>query len=339
MRTAALAVGTIFFVQLSCTVEEWIFKALPGFRFHWFVALVELVLFSVAGRAAQGVHAPPRRGPMLLYWGVGGSLALGSGLGKVAFRYLNYATGTVLKSMKLLPVMALSAFWLRRVYTSGEVVAALLMVSSAALFGLGERELEPSFHPLGILLSFACLFAQAVQSNLQDALLRDKGCDVHEVMKMANACGAAFVLAVTLASHELLPALGFFFGSATALGLLLVRTAAFYIGALLYTMLLQRAGAVTAVAVTTVRKSLTVLLSFALFPKQWSAKYGWGSACLVVAIALDARAHQQRGGPPRVAGAPHAAGQHAEDEGAPLNAAQEGTKGEVVRSHGRGVHT
>ena len=147
-----LAVGTIFFVQSSCYIEEWIFKALPGFHFHWFVALVELLLFTAAGRVAQGTVPPPRRGPLHLYAGVGGSLALGTGLGKVAFKYLNYATGTVLKSMKLLPVLALSACWLRRRYTGGEVAAALLMVASAALFGLGERELEPTFHPLGIAL-------------------------------------------------------------------------------------------------------------------------------------------------------------------------------------------
>ena len=64
-----------------------------------------------------------------------------------------------------------------------------------------------------------------------------------------------------------------------------------------------------------------MLLSFALFPKPWSSKYGWGSACLVVAITLDARAHHRRGGPPRTAAAP---GAHAssdserEEEGAPL---------------------
>lgn len=47
------------------------------------------------------------------------------------------ATGTVLKSMKLLPVIALSALWLRRKYDLSEYLAALLMVVSAALFGLG----------------------------------------------------------------------------------------------------------------------------------------------------------------------------------------------------------
>ena len=114
------AAGTVFFVTVSCYVEEWIFKTLPGFRFHWFVALVELLLFTTLGAAMQSFSFPLRKGPLGLYLASGGSLALGTGLGKLAFRYLNYATGTILKSMKLLPVMAISVAWLRRHYRTEE---------------------------------------------------------------------------------------------------------------------------------------------------------------------------------------------------------------------------
>ena len=71
-------------------------------------------------------------------------------------------------------------------------------------------------------------------------------------------------------------------------------------------MLLQKAGAVTAVAVGTVRKSLTVVLSFMLFEKPWSNKYGWGGLALIAAVVLEARAHHKRGGPPKVTGDPNA---------------------------------
>ena len=128
MRVPALAIGTIVLIQLSCYVEEWILKQLPGFHFHWTVALVELLLFAGMGRVAQGRHPPLRVASLRLYCGVGGSLALGTGIGKVAFRYLNYATGTVLKSMKLLPVIAISSCWLHRSYSMQEYVSALLMV-------------------------------------------------------------------------------------------------------------------------------------------------------------------------------------------------------------------
>ena len=149
MSVLLLAFGTILFIQVSCYVEEWIFKQLPHFHYHWTVALVELILFAVMGRIAQGRYTSPRVGSLQLYSGVGGSLALGTGLGKVAYKYLNYATGTVLKSMKLLPVLALSACWLRRVYSPSEVLAACLMVASAALFGLGERAVHHSSSPRG----------------------------------------------------------------------------------------------------------------------------------------------------------------------------------------------
>ena len=56
---------------------------------------------------------------------------------------------------------------------------------------------------------------------------------------------------------------------------------------------------VTAVAVTTLRKILTVVMSFAFFPKPWSDHYAYGGGCRLVALILDARAHHARGGPPR----------------------------------------
>jgi adenosine 3'-phospho 5'-phosphosulfate transporter B3 len=192
-RFLLLSAGTIFFIQVSCIIEEWIFKQLADFHYHWFVALLELAIFSLFGHLAHvsdcdgsssssiggsgssgsggsSCTTPARKGPLRLYVLVGLSLAAGTGLGKVAYRYVNYATGTVLKSMKLLPVMAVSVCWLHRSYTRLQVAAAVLMVGSAVCFGLGEAELEPSFHPLGLLLSFGCLVAQVTNLMTSDDL-------------------------------------------------------------------------------------------------------------------------------------------------------------------------
>lgn len=303
----ALAAGTIFFVQLSCYLEEWIFKQLPGFNFHWTVALVELLFFTLLSRAALPRSMAPRSGPLTLYMGVGVSLAAGTGLGKVAFKYVDYVTGTVLKSMKLLPVLLLSACWLHRRFYAQEIVAALLMVCAAALFGLGEKWRESSSFEshggdflLGLALSVCCLLSQALQNNLQDRLLRDYGADVHEAVVFSNGFGFCCVLVLTLCTGEL-PVACAYFSRSGALPplLLLLRSASFYVGALLYTMLLKRAGAVTAVTVGMVRKILTVLVSYLLFPKPFSAECGWGLVCMLVALTLDTQAHHQRGGPPQ----------------------------------------
>lgn len=171
-RFALLSFGTILLITLSCYVEEWIFKQLPGFNFHWFVALVELAVFALLGAACEQscslqLRTELRKGPLGLYLGTGLSLAASTGLGKLAFRYLNYATGTILKSMKLLPVMLISVLWLRRRYGAQEYISAVLMVTSAALFGLGERSVEPDFSPIGLGLALCVLLSQAIQTNLQ----------------------------------------------------------------------------------------------------------------------------------------------------------------------------
>lgn len=66
----------------------------------------------------------------------------------------------------------------------------------------------------------------------------------------------------------------------------------------MYQLLLKDSGAVYAVAVMTLRKSLTVLLSFALFPKPWSSSYGWGLVLLGAAIAIDLRMRWRRDAAP-----------------------------------------
>ena len=82
-----LSVACIALIQLSCYLEEWIFKALPGFHYHWTVALVELLFFTVAGWCGA---RRKRAAPLTVYAGIGCSLAAGTGLGKLAYRYLNF---------------------------------------------------------------------------------------------------------------------------------------------------------------------------------------------------------------------------------------------------------
>ncbi len=142
-------------------------------------------------------------------------------------------------------------------------------------------------------------------------------------MLYGNGFGFGFVLHITLAAAELGPACRYFASSPLAAALLLLRSLAFYAGALLYTKLLKEFGAVTAVGVTTVRKILTVALSFLVFPKPWSAMYGWGGAAFVLAVTLEYHARRKRGGPPPASGAPPAQRRlrDHDDEGAPLRPA------------------
>ena len=55
-------------------------------------------------------------------------LAAYSAVGKLCYKWINYATGTVLRSSKLVFTMIISMFWLQRKYKAHQIVAAALLV-------------------------------------------------------------------------------------------------------------------------------------------------------------------------------------------------------------------
>ena len=81
--------------------------------------------------------------------------------------------------------------------------------------------------------------AQALQNNTSDRLLRDYGVNVHEAMAWSNGVGAVAVLFVTLWTGELWRALAYFGNTGVGSALLLLRSLLFYVGALLYTILIR----------------------------------------------------------------------------------------------------
>ncbi|CAK0886219.1 unnamed protein product [Prorocentrum cordatum] len=90
-RFILYSTGFVSLVTFSCYVEEWIFKALPGFKFPWMVAFVELFVFSCwAGAHQRWVDGSwsilwRRRAPLRLYAAFAVCLALSQSLGKVTF--------------------------------------------------------------------------------------------------------------------------------------------------------------------------------------------------------------------------------------------------------------
>ena len=128
-----LAVGTVLTIALASYLEEFIIKSLPHYDFFFTMAFFELAVFGVVShvtirlraageRASLGAdavsprvspgqtphHPPswsdvewwrlePRAAPFRLYAIGATCLALYASLGKLAYKYVNYVTGTVLK--------------------------------------------------------------------------------------------------------------------------------------------------------------------------------------------------------------------------------------------------
>ena len=227
-------------------------------------------------------------------------IALYTSLGKFAYKYVNYATGTVLKSAKLIPVMFVSVVWLKRRYELIDYVACFLLVAAACEFGLGEQENSdktenPSEnYALGLTLSLITIGIGAFQSNVTDRILRDYGATVGENMLWTNAVGAIFIFffVVLLEPHAFM----FFWDTPLYFMLLTFRSVSFFFGAWLYTIIVKHFGAVPAVAITTTRKLLTVIGSFVFFAndKPFTTTYAIALGLFVLAVGCEYVKHYQK---------------------------------------------
>lgn len=295
-RTATfffLCSGFFSMMTVSSYLEEMIFKSLPGFDYYWSVAFVELAVFCATGVVLRHWQEPPDittrkpgflAAPQWLYMVIGLLLASHQGVGKVVYRYLNYTTGMMLKSMKLVPTLVFSTVWLRRTHRAAEWAAALLLVTSASSMVLGEARVAGlDFNPVGLLVAAAGLGLALLQTLLQDKALRDWDAPLAECSIWTNAFGALAVVVVMATTGELPLAAAFFMSSPWANFLLILRSVTFSAGSFAQLAMIKEFGAVSATAVGTSRKVVSVIVSLTLFPKPLTSSHLWGMMLFVVA--------------------------------------------------------
>jgi len=329
-ETAALVTAStacIGFIGASCYFEEYVYRSLPNFDYFWTVALAELVTFasiSASSSLADGTLTRTRKAPIALYVIQALLLAAYSAVGKLCYKWINYATGTVLRSSKLVFTMVISVVWLNRKYKPHQVAAALLLVIAVAFFGFAEHEqhstpidssppsdssgISPNADivadesslglsedvrlALGFGLSVFAIFLGSLQSNVSEHAMRNHGADVRENILYTNAIGSIVAFA-GVAYFEGADSIHYLRETPGAIGLLLARSVTFYFGAYFFSLLTRNFGATLATAVTTIRKVLTVIVSFVVFPsdKPFDGYYVYGVFFFVAAIICESFHH------------------------------------------------
>jgi len=315
-ESAAFALAStccIVFIGASCYFEEYVYKSLPNFHYYWTVALAELLVFSLISSAssiADGTLFAPRKAPFELYLIQALLLAAYSAVGKLCYKWINYATGTVLRSSKLVFTMIISMFWLQRKYKAHQIVAAALLVVAVACFGIAEHDLsggkeEPinmsEVDPVAILgqgddvklllgfgFSAFAIFLGSLQTNVSEHAMRNHDAGVRENILYTNVIGTVFALAGVVA-FEGSSSLVYLRTTKGAFALLLARSVTFYFGAYFFSVLTRHFGATSATAVTTLRKALTVILSFVLFPsdKPFTGYFVYGLLFFLLSIFVE----------------------------------------------------
>ena len=292
-RFTVLGCGVFFFFLLNSWVEEYTFKALPQFRFGWYLTFFELICFSafavlerlLISREAVLGHAAPINRHLL----VAAAMTASRGLTNVSLQFLNYPTQIIFKSMKLITVMIGSLFILNASFTLYEYASALCLVLAAISFSLGDTELstDVGVPVTGIVIVLLSLVGDALHSTTQDSLLREHKASTSETMLFTNFFAAIASLVYILVTGELWEAIAYCQAYPRAYGLFVLRSAVIYMGVLCFILMIKAFGVVVATGVTTVRKILAILLSFLFFPKPWSSKYFYGGLLFAASLLLS----------------------------------------------------
>mmetsp|Transcript_93318 Transcript_93318/g.243311 ORF Transcript_93318/g.243311 Transcript_93318/m.243311 type:complete len:281 (+) Transcript_93318:2-844(+) len=215
-----------------------------------------------------------------------------------AVHFVDFTVKVVFKASKLLPTMAVSTLvGNTRAFSLEEYAAAALLCSGTALFSQGsakEGHGSASSADAGssvwigaALLAFAVL-VEGATSNGQQLMLHKVSADA--LMLRMNALGAVGGFAGLVLAGDLGQLLAFSQDQPTTLPLLVGAGFSLATSVACYVRLLREVGSVFATIVSTLRKSVTVLLSFVLFPgKAFTPIRALGLAVVLAGVLLAER--------------------------------------------------
>jgi len=217
-------------------------------------------------------------------------------LTNIALLLLNYPTQVIFKSMKLISVMIGSVCCLKKEYHRCEYIGAPLLVASAVLFTFGDSN-DLNFNVLGIIVVLLSLIFDAIHANSQQYILQAKTerDTTMELLVYSNMIAGVLAIIISVITGEITQIYYEYLPSQPDNTLsklfiwFLVRVCCLYVGVSAFVVFTKRFGAVFAVTITTIRKILTVLLSYAFYPDKKAfipIQHGTGTILFILSLSL-----------------------------------------------------
>jgi adenosine 3'-phospho 5'-phosphosulfate transporter B3 len=204
-----------------------------------------------------------------------------SSLSNMSLNYINFPTKVVFRSCKLIPTMIIATIINKRVFKSYEYVSAMAISLGLVIFAAADWQLTPTFNPIGLVLVSFSVIADAILPNAQERLF-GLGSSRLEVTFYTNFFTFVVMTVTALASGDLVRLLKLALTSDTnLLAYMVVYTLISYIAISAFMAIVKQYGGTTAVLLSTARKSMTLILSFLLFPKVFSWYYILGASLVL----------------------------------------------------------
>ena len=215
--------------------------------------------------------APIRLYPLLTL-----CLLSSSALSNMSLNYINFPTKVVFRSCKLVPTMIIATVMNRKIFSSIEYMCAFSVCIGLVFFSVADWKLAPTFNPIGLVMVFLSVCADAILPNAQERLF-GMGASRVEVTFFTNIFTLIAMTAMTLASGDLVAIVRHAMVDHQLALYMAVYTLISYVAISTYMRLVKGFGGVAAVYLTTARKAMTLVLSFLLFPKAFSWFYVSGA--------------------------------------------------------------
>ena len=293
----ALCVGAIGSAVGFAALQEGVFQV-PGFEFSGWMTFVTAATMAVCGQLELAIIGGRRVGALSQYLKLSLLTLGGMYFTNWSLKYLNYPTRVLFKSSKLLPTMVAGTLMQGRSYSCLEYLAAGGLVAGIVLFTLGDADTLPRFHGAGvglILLGMAC---DAATSNYEEkAFFRVAApASQAEVIAYSSLFGSVWALLLLLPTDELGAAMRHSREQPSVLPLLVGSSVCGYASVSLVLLLIRLYGATVTELVKSLRKVLTVVLSFVLYPKPMSWKYAAGGAAVLCSLVATQELQRRKGG-------------------------------------------
>ncbi|KAK3280954.1 hypothetical protein CYMTET_11233 [Cymbomonas tetramitiformis] len=293
---ALLTAGSLVSAISFSALQEGAYRV-PGFRFSGWMTELTMLTYCFCGFLEMiACRTFQRKGSIKDYLVLSALTMGGMYFTNWSLAYLNYTTRIVFKSSKVVPTMIFGTVVQGRRYTVGEYLAAAVLIVGISLFTLGDAQGYPAFHSTGIGLITLGLVCDALTSNFEEK--RFFRCvdpsSQAEVVMYASFFGAIYGAVVLVWSGEWQPALEHSIEQPMAPMLIITSAVMGYVSVVFVLSLINNFGATNTEIVKSMRKVLSICISFILFPKPFDWKYLLGMLACIISLVVTHMIKKQK---------------------------------------------
>ena len=262
----------------------------------WFLTFVQYVFYAVfmyfqrtfieGGRANK---AKPRVAPLSSYLLLAFCSVGTVGLSNASCDYLTYPTQVLFKSSKILPVMLMGTIILRKRYRTIEYVCVCCITLGLVLLNVSNSsrgrgmDTDTTF---GFVLILTALLADALIGNFQEKVFVEFNPSASESLFYTKSFGVLISFFVCLCAGQL-TCIVYMLTNPQSIVPLFIFCFSGVVGENFVMIMVKTYGALVTVTTTSMRKAVTIMFSFILFPKPVNSSYMLGVFLVLAGMVMN----------------------------------------------------